>query len=140
MESTSYLMAADATACLHLAYAGIIVIGLLLVLWGGLRRWHWVRSRSLRMVHLAMILVVVVESLLSVECPLTTLERWLRSAAGEPFDSGGAIATFVHKVLFYDLPPWAFTSIYIGIGTLILATLWLVPPRRSGADASFDIT
>ncbi|MCC7336825.1 MAG: DUF2784 family protein [Pirellulaceae bacterium] len=47
-----------------------------------------VRNSWFHLIHLCMIGVVVVEPLLSVTCPLTTLESYLRSKSGQTSHSG----------------------------------------------------
>ncbi len=75
---TFYRIAADVTVTLHLAYVAFVVLGLVAVFAGYFRSWGWVRNRWFRGIHLAMILIVVVEAWAGVVCPLTTLEYALR--------------------------------------------------------------
>ena len=139
-ESRLYLMAADAVVLLHGLYALTVVLGLILILVGWLRHWHWVRNFWLRIVHLGMILVVVCESWCGVTCPLTTWEHQLRAAAGESSYQGDFIAHLVHQTLFAygDLAPWVFTVVYTLFGGAVLATLYLVPPILRPRARSID--
>ena len=134
---TLYRIAADMTVTLHLAYVGFVVLGLVAVLVGYFRRWNWVRNRWFRGIHLAMIVIVVVEAWVGVVCPLTTLEQALRERAGQTTYSGSFVANAVHDLLFFDLPEWAFTLIYTAFGVLVGSTLFLVPVSwRAGATGS----
>jgi Protein of Unknown function (DUF2784) len=128
---TFYRIAADTTVTLHMVYVAFVVLGLGAVLVGHNRRWEWVRNRWFRVMHLAMILIVVVETWAGVECPLTTLEQALRERAGETTYSGSFVANAMHDLLFFDLPEWCFTLIYTAFGTLVVSTLFLVPIGRS---------
>ena len=139
---TFYRVAADTTVTLHLAYVGFVVFGLVAVLVGYFRRWGWVRNRWFRGVHLAMIVIVVIEAWAGVVCPLTTLEHALRERAGETTYSGSFVANAVHDLLFFELPEWCFTLVYTAFGSLVVLTLWLVPVRwykSSATDPVLDM-
>lgn len=122
-------LAADAVVVFHAAYVLFVVAGLLLVWIGAWRGWEWVRNRWFRGIHLAMILIVIVEAWFGIVCPLTTLENWLRRAGGEQAYAGDFIARWVHDLLFFELPPWVFTVCYSVFGLAVLAAVWFVPPR-----------
>jgi hypothetical protein len=126
----AYKLLADVLVVVHFAYVGFVIGGLLLTLAGYVRGWRWVRNVWFRGVHLAMILIVVAEAWLGIACPLTVWEKSLRRLAGATTYRGDFLATFVHDVLFFDLPPWVFTAIYTAFGVLVVLTLILVPPRR----------
>ena len=84
------------------------------------------RNPWLRYLHLAAITYVALEAVLGVACPLTLWEDLLRGGGpGESF-----VGRWVHRLLFYDAPAWAFTTAYLAWALATLATLWLVPPRR----------
>ena len=123
-----YRIAADLVVLVHFAYATTIVLGLLLIVVGIPLKWQWIRNFRFRAVHLTMILIVVIESWLGIECPLTTLEKSLREAAGETSYRGDFIASIAHEWLFFDFTPTTFTWIYTAFGLAILATIALAPP------------
>ena len=92
--SILYRLAADFTVVFHMSYAMFIVVGQLLILAGAIRKWRWILNVWFRAIHLAMIAIVVAESLLGIVCPLTTLEKWLRRqpvrrVTRETFSLGG---------------------------------------------------
>jgi hypothetical protein len=76
-----------------------------------------------------MIGIVVFESLYSITCPLTTLEDYLRSKAGQQVQSSSFIGRLAHDLLFYDFSPQFFTAAYCVFGALVLAAIVFVPPR-----------
>ncbi len=123
---------ADLLAAFHLALVAFVVLGEAAILAGGWRKWAWVRNRGFRVAHLAVIVVVALEAVFGVLCPLTRWEYDLRVAAGEGGRPGTFVGRLIHGVLYYDFPPWVFTVLYIGFAALVLATLWLVPPRWRG--------
>jgi Protein of Unknown function (DUF2784) len=120
---------ADAVLLLH-ALLVLFVIGLpTAVPLGNTRGWTWVNRRGLRLLHAGVIGTVVAEAWLGVECPLTTLEAWLRLQAGQPLHGQGFVAHWVGRALFYDAPAWVFTLVYIGFGVWVVWTWWRWPPR-----------
>lgn len=118
-------MPADLVLLLHAAFVAFVVGGLAAVWLGAALGWAWVRHRAFRLAHLAAIAFVVVESVLGFTCPLTTWEDALRGTApgGEGF-----IPRWVHALLFWSAPAWAFTAAYCAFGALVAATWWKVPP------------
>ncbi len=134
---TFYRILADLTMGIHCAYVTFVVLGLVLILLGLVRKWQWVRNFWFRVVHFLMIAVVVAESFGGITCPLTDWENQLRVAAGDPKEPGSFMGRLVHDVMFMDLlpfklPAWAFTTIYCVFGAAVLLTLILAPPRRPG--------
>lgn len=125
-----YRIAADAVVFVHFGYVAFVVLGLLIILVGIALRRDWVRNLTFRLLHLAAIGLVVVESWWGVTCPLTTLEQKLRNLAGETSYTGSFIGTLVHNLLFYEAPEWVFTICYTLFGLLVLMTFVFSPPRR----------
>ncbi|MEQ8663025.1 MAG: DUF2784 domain-containing protein, partial [Gammaproteobacteria bacterium] len=70
--------------------------------------------------------------------PLTTLETWLRTHAGEATYSGAFIAHWLERLLYYAAPWWVFAIAYSVFGALVVWAWWRVPPLprcgRGGAD------
>lgn len=120
---------ADFVVVFHLGYVAFVVLGLVLILAGSLFKWSWVRNSWFRLIHLCMIGVVVVESLLSITCPLTTLESYLRSKSSPTSQSGSFMGRLAHDLMFFDLTPNFFTIAYCLFGAIVLATFLLVPPN-----------
>ena len=121
-------LAADAVLLLHLAFVAFVVGGLAFVWVGAALQWQWVRNFAFRATHLAAICFVAAEAVAGVMCPLTVWEDALRGTESD----GGFIARWIHGVMFYDFPPWVFTSAYVLFAAAVALTLWLVPPRRRG--------
>jgi Protein of Unknown function (DUF2784) len=108
---------ADFIVVFHAMYASFIVFGLVMILLGIAFRWGWVRNFWFRALHLTMI------------GPLTEWEKRLRKMAGEGSYTGEFIGYWVHRLIFYDVPSWVCTVLYIGFGLAVLATFVLAPPR-----------
>lgn len=131
MSSQAYLLLADALLLLHFLVVTFVVGGFALVLAGLALDWRWVHNRLFRLLHLAAIAVVVLQSWLGVICPLTHWENRLRALAGEQAYSGSFIQYWLHKLLFFQAPPWVFTLVYTLFGAAVAATWWLGRRRNN---------
>jgi uncharacterized membrane protein HdeD (DUF308 family) len=120
---------ADLTVIIHAAFVLLVILGQLIILIGWLRQWHWTRNWRFRGWHLAAIGYVVLEAWLGITCPLTSLEDFLRSRAGETTYGTSFIAYWVHYWLFYTAPEWVFVLIYSIFGLLVVLTFVWYPPR-----------
>lgn len=116
---------ADLILALHFAYVLFVVAGLTLIWLGIACGWLWVRNFWLRLLHLAAIGLVAAEALVGLVCPLTMLEDWLRS--DDPAGSG-FVERWVHRILFWDFPAWAFTLTYLAFTLLAVFTWRRWPP------------
>jgi hypothetical protein len=124
-----YRVLADLIVVLHFAYVAFVVFGMAAILLGIVRRWSWVRNFWFRMIHLAMIAIVVVESLCGILCPLTEWEDRLREASGAPNEPGTFIGRWAHDLLFLDVPHWVFPVCYVVFGLAVLLAFVVAPPR-----------
>jgi Protein of Unknown function (DUF2784) len=116
-------MMADALLVVHFLIVAFIVGGLLLVWTGAALGWRWVRNPWFRYLHLAAIVFVAAEALLGVMCPLTVWEDMLRGGVrAESF-----VGRWVRYFLYYEAPPWVFTTVYVAWTLATLLTLWRVP-------------
>ena len=125
-----YAWLADAIVALHVAYVGFVVVGLLLILLGACLRWQWIGNHAFRIAHLTAIVIVALEAVLGIPCPLTVWEADLRRLAGQQSAEGSFIGHWLHELLFFDFPPWVFTTAYVSFALLVVGTLWLAPPRK----------
>ena len=129
MLSAMHAFLADAIVVLHLVYVGFVVLGYLAILLGAALRWSWIRRRGFRVPHAICTLIVAVEAVFGVVCPLTTWERDLRRAAGQRPEDVSFVGKLVRDVLFYDAPAWVFTTCYVVFGLIVIGTWILVPPH-----------
>lgn len=124
-----YALAADLLLLGHFLLALFVVLGLVLVFIGKFRSWSWVRNPWFRTAHLLAVTVVIAQSWLGVICPLTRWEMALRVKAGEAAYEGAFIAHWLHRLLYYQAPPWVFVVAYTAFGALVLYSWLLVRPR-----------
>ena len=118
------MLLADLVLITHFAIAAFLALGMLLIPLGAYWHWAWVRSRRLRQIHMGLMVLIAIEALFHIRCPLTTLEAYLRkSTAPESF-----WADQLGKILYWDLPLEFFTILY---GCCVVWALFLwksVPP------------
>ncbi|HET7199771.1 MAG TPA: DUF2784 domain-containing protein [Burkholderiales bacterium] len=121
-------MIADAVLVFHALFVLFVVGGLVLVL-AGARRWGWVRNRAFRILHLAAIAFVTAEALLGFTCPLTIWDDMLRGGVSER----SFIGRWVARLLYYDFPEWVFAAAYC-VFALAVVWAWRAVPPRSRSD------
>ncbi len=124
-----YQLLADLVLVIHFSVAAFIVLGLLLIIIGGFKNWQWVRNPWFRYAHLIAIGFVVAQTWLGQICPLTVLENYLRTQAGEATYPGSFIAYWLGELLYYDFPMWVFVILYSVFGLLIVGCWFMVRPR-----------
>ena len=120
---------ADAIVVFHAAYVAFVVLGMAAIVVGLIFRWRWVRNFWFRVTHLAMIGVVTLESLAGIACPLTTWEKALRTLGGQESSQGDFIASWMHRLIFFQAEPWVFSLVYCLFGAAVALTFLLGPPR-----------
>lgn len=120
---------ADAIVLFHAGYVLFVVLGLVAILAGVVFGWSWVRNPIFRVIHLAMIAIVVGEAVAGIPCPLTVWENQLRKQAGQASYPGDFLGYWAHRLIFYRAEPWVFTLIYTSFGLAVLAAFLLAPPR-----------
>ncbi|HEX4918914.1 MAG TPA: DUF2784 domain-containing protein [Limnobacter sp.] len=132
MNSSAFF--ADVVLLIHSAIVLFVVGGLLLVWLGNAfmprLQWTWVNTRCFRGLHLVAIGVVVAQSWLGMECPLTTLEHHLRLQAGQGGYQGSFIQHWVHQWMFFQAPAWVFVVAYTVFAAAVCWAWWRWPPVR----------
>lgn len=134
LDAGTLVLLADLVVGLHLIVVLLAIGGLLAVLIGAPLGWGFIRRPLLRYGHLALVVIVALQALADVLCPLTVLENWLRRRAGRPLEEATFLGRLIHEILFVDLDPDSLTAIYVGFAAACLVALWLVPPRKAARD------
>lgn len=125
-------MLAELILVVHFAFVLFVVGGFALILLGAAVRWRWVRNPVFRYAHVGAIVFVALEALVGMACPLTVWENTLRRASPE---GPSFIGRWVRHALYYDLPEWVFTIVYVLFALAVIASLiWLPPRRRRSAN------
>lgn len=121
-------MTADLVLIVHFLYV-LFVAGSLPVIWiGAWLKLRFVTNPWFRFLHLAAILLVVIESLLGIACSLTVWENNLRQIETDV----SFIQHWLHRIIFYDVPESALTGVYAVFALLVAMTFKWVPPARHG--------
>ncbi len=130
MDTKWYLVFADLLLVFHTLLVVFVIFGLVATLVGYFSQWNWVRNLWFRLSHLVVIGIVVLQAWLGVLCPLTIWEMELRAKAGQGGYEGSFIQHWLETILYYNAPDWVFILVYTLFGTLVLASWFLVKPRR----------
>lgn len=116
---------ADIVLMIHFFYV-LFVVGSLPIIWlGAWFKLAFVRNRWFRYLHLATILLVVVESLFGVVCPLTVWENTLRQIETD----SSFIQRWLHQIMFYNVSEGVLTAVYVVFAGLVAMTFKWVPPN-----------
>lgn len=132
-----YGFLADVLGLIHFGYVSFVVLGQLLILVGICLRWRWIRDMRFRLVHLAMILIVALESLGEVMCPLTVWENKLRLLAGQTVEGDSFVANLLNNIMFFNGLPyyhWIFKTAYVSFAALVAMSFVIAPPGRRYQD------
>lgn len=128
-ETVSIL--AELVLAIHFTFVLFVLLGQVLILIGWVKKWIWTRNLVFRIVHLAAILFVVLESWLGISCPLTILESSLRQSFGDnKIEASSFVAFWVHKILFYSASEWVFTICYTVFGFLVVLSFIFYKPKK----------
>lgn len=117
---------------LHLVVIGFNLFGLVAIPLGARRGWAFVRIRWWRLLHLASLAVVALQALLGRACLLTIWQDDLSGTAQRP----PLIMRVVNSLIYWPLPIWVFTAIYVAVFAYVVALWFLVPPRPSRRPSS----
>lgn len=114
---------------IHLAVIAFNVAGLAAIPLGAALHWDWVRIRWWRALHVLSWVVVALQAVAGRACFLT---YWQDDLTG-----GGArdplIMRWVNRLIYWPVPMWVFTAMYVALFVYVLALWWWVRPiRRPG--------
>ncbi len=104
---------ADLILYIHCLYVLCVILPVPLIIIGGIRGWKFVRNVWFRMIHLLLIVIVVMESVFGIPCPLTVWEYQARYENGTSGYDRSFLSEWVADRLFYEFDPWIFTVLYI---------------------------
>ena len=120
------MLLADLALGVHFAIAAFLVLGMVFIPLGAYWRWTWVRARRLRQIHLGLMILIAIEALFHITCPLTTLEAYLRNSTAPQSFWGHQL----NKLLYWNLPVEFFTFLYLGCALWIMALWKYVSPNK----------
>lgn len=121
---------ADIVAAIHFLYIMFVVIGQIVIIMGLFFNLAFVKSVIFRSTHLVAILIVAIQRIAGVRCPLTILENHLNTLAGRTVNPDITfLARLLRELTYYRFPSWTFTFMYVGFGVFVLLTFVLFPPK-----------
>lgn len=121
---------ASAILAVHLFIIAFNVAGLVVIPLGAWLGWRIVRIAWLRLLHLALLAVVVAQAAAGRACILTIWQNELTGNAAPP----PLIVHWVDEVIYWNLPIWAFAVLYAVAFLYVLALSFLVPFGRRHAS------
>ncbi len=110
---------------IHVAVIAFNVAGLVLIPLGAWRQWRWVRGFWWRLAHLLILATVAVQALAGRACFLTLWQSEL-TGNGHPQP---LVAAWIDTVIYWPLPLWFFTVLYIAVWLYVAILWWRIPPR-----------
>lgn len=116
----------------HLAIILFNVAGLVLIPLGAWRQWRWVRGFWWRLIHVLVLAIVAAQALAGRACFLTIWQAGLSNT----LRPRPLIATWVDHLIYWPLPLWFFTVLYVAVWGYVLYLWWRVPPRVPWGKAS----
>jgi len=119
---------AEAILAVHLLVIAFNVAGLIVIPVGAWRGWRLVRIGWLRLLHLALLAAVAGQALAGRACVLTLWQDELTGRAPTPL-----IMRVVDGFIYWDLPMWVFTALYVAVFLYVVALSVLVPFGRGRA-------
>ncbi len=124
--------AAEAVLAVHLLVIAFNIFGLLAVPLGAWLGWGWVRIAWWRWLHVASLALVAVQAAVGRACFLTLWQGDLEGREPET----PLIMGWVNSVIYWPLPMWVFTLLYLLVFAYALLLLRWVPPRRGNRLSS----
>jgi hypothetical protein len=109
---------------IHLLVISFNIAGLVLIPLGARLGWRVVRLRWLRLLHLGALAAVAAQAALGRACFLTLWQAQLSGAGRED----PLVMRWVNSVVFWPLPIWVFTALYLSVFAYVVALWRLVPP------------
>lgn len=114
----------------HIVVASFIVGGLVVIPLGKWRGWPFVHIFWWRLTHVGVIIVVALQKVLGKICFLTVWEDALLARAGQDPYHMPAIHSWAERLIYWDLPLWFLTVLYLAVLALALWLWRRVPPAR----------
>ena len=123
---------AEAILGAHLVVIAFNVLGLLAIPLGLALGWGWVRIRWWRLLHVASWAVVALQAARGRACLLTI---WQDAAAGQAGEAP-LVERWVNSLIYWPLPTWGFTAIYLALFAAVVVLWRLAPPLTSSRAAA----
>src|SRR5688500_14068402 len=107
---------------LHIVVIAFNVAGLVVIPLGAALGWRFVRLRWLRLLHLGSLAAVALQAVLGRACFLTDWQGALTGGGAED----PLIMRWVNSVIYWPLPMWVFTALYVAVFAYVVGLWWWV--------------
>ena len=126
----SFTVVADVVLVVHFAVVLFVVGGMLAIALGVKLGWLWVQGWLFRLTHVAAVALITLQAWLGQHCPLTILEEWLRTQAGEQsFYEVSFVQYWLETIMYFQAPLWVFAIVYTLFGLLVILAWRRFPPK-----------
>lgn len=125
MNTASASALGQAILAAHLVVIIFNVAGLVAIPVGAKLGWRWVRIRWWRSLHIASWALVAVQAAFGRACFLTLWQDELAGTGPEP----PLVMRVVNSLIYWPLPMWVFTAVYLALFALAIGLWWWVPTR-----------
>ena len=121
-----YYFIADVVLILHFSIIIFITSLFFFIPIGYKLNWSWLKYKSVRKIHLALMTLVTFETILGIACPLTYLENHLL----EKVETELFLSFWLKKIIYWDFPSTFFISLYLVCFAWTIALWVFFPPKR----------
>ena len=121
------MIMANLVLVIHFCLVFFIVSGFIFFPLGYIAKWTWVRNFRLRLLHLVFMLIVTIEAVLGITCPLTYIENLLRNS----YEGHSFVGYWISNIIYWDFPAQFFIGLYTFCLAWTLAMWWLFPPHKN---------
>ncbi len=121
---------ADFVLAAHFCIVFYVTFWLVVLPIGYLSNWSWTRNRKMRLIHASLVGFVTLEAIFGIACPLTQIERYLRNIdLSQTF-----ISYWISQLIYWDLPTYFFTVLYLS-SSLWSLLFWVIhPPIKTSGN------
>ena len=88
--------------------------------------WSIYKNKTLRLIHLVLMLFVTLETLLGIVCPLTLVENYLSGT----LEDKTFVSYWLGKIIYWDLPSIFFSILYSTCLIWIIIMWKIFPPQK----------
>jgi Protein of Unknown function (DUF2784). len=119
------LILADIILFIHFGIAIFFIFGLLIPLFYKFN-WGLIHNYYFRLFHIILVIIVTIESLAGIVCPLTLLENILRNN----INTDSFVSSLLKELLFWNYPIEFFILIYFICFCWTIFIWFYYPPRK----------
>jgi hypothetical protein len=115
MNPDLLILLSQLVLALHLLVILFNIFGLVAIPIGAWRGWRFVHVYWWRVLHLVSLAIVALQAAFGAACFLTLWQAALREGAGLPVIREPLIQRTVESLIFWPLPVWLFTALYLAL-------------------------